>query len=83
MSNKTYSFQEVWTEAFSQYRLLGPLMKNILRNAATNRLVERGFEEVGTSDVNHELFHMWEIANYDWQKAALIEVDNFAASIRR
>ena len=75
-------FQNAWTEAFSQYRLLGPLMKNILRNAATNRLIEKGFEEVGSSDVNHELFHMWEIANYDWQKAVLIEVDNFAASIR-
>ena len=82
MSNTTKTFQEAWTIAFSQYKLLGPLMKTILRNAATNRLIEKGFEEVGTSDVNHELFHMWEIANYDWQKAALIEVDNFAASIR-
>lgn len=71
----TTTFQETWEEAFSQYRLLGPLMKNILRNAAKKSLVGQGFEEVGTSDVNHELFHMWQIANFDWQQVALNEVD--------
>ena len=76
--NNTTTIDDTWTECFSQYRLLGPMMKNILRNSAVNRLVEHGFEEVGSSDVNHELFAMWQCAKNDWQQAALTEVDNFA-----
>ena len=75
--NNTTTFDDTWTECFSQYRLLGPMMKNIMRNSAANRLVARGVMEIGSSDTNHELFSMWKSANNDWQKAALIEVDNF------
>ena len=66
---------EIWEECFSQYRLLGSITQNILRNCAAEHLVNRGFEEVGSSDVNHELFAMWETASKNWQKAILAEVD--------
>ena len=77
MKINTTSFDEIWAECFSQYRLLGPLMKDIMRNSAAIRLEARGVMEIGSSDTNHELFSMWKNANNDWQKAALIEVDNF------
>ena len=72
--------QEIWEECFSQFRLLGGLMQTILRNSATKRLVASGFEEVGSSDINHELFAMWNGSNGDWQKAALVEIDRHIRS---
>ena len=66
---------ETWTECFSQYRLLGGLTQAMLRKWAADFLVERGFDEIGSSDINHSLFGMWEAAGGDWQKAILIEVD--------
>jgi len=80
--NTTTTFEDSWTKAFTEYLYLGSLTKTILRNSASMRLKDAGFEEIGSSDINHELFHMWQIANYDWQKAVLIEVDNFAANNR-
>ena len=78
----TTSFEDTWAKAFTQYLYLGSLTKTILRNSAAMRLKEKGFDEIGSSDINHELFHMWQIANYDWEKAVIIEVDNFAANLR-
>lgn len=66
---------ETWTECFSQYRLLGGLTQAMLRKWAADFLVERGFDEIGSSDINHGLFGMWEAAGGDWQKAILCEVD--------
>ena len=66
---------EIWEECFSQYRLLGGIMQNILRNSATNRLIQAGFQEVGSSDINHELFAMWNGSNGNWQHAALVAID--------
>jgi len=66
---------ETWKECFSQYNLLGIITQNILRSCAGQRLVNNGFEEVGSSDVNHELFSMWFSADRDWQKAILVEID--------
>jgi len=66
---------ETWNECFSQFNLLGGLTQNMLRKWAADFLVERGFDEIGSSDINHSLFGMWEAADGDWQKAILVEVD--------
>ena len=66
---------ETWNECFSQFNLLGGLTQNMLRKWAADFLVERGFDEIGSSDINHSLFGMWEAADGDWQKEILIEVD--------
>ena len=66
---------ETWNECFSQFNLLGGLTQNMLRKWAADFLVERGFEEIGSSDINHSLFGMWEAAGGDWQNAILVEVD--------
>lgn len=76
MKINTTSFEETWDICFSQYNLLGPVLRNIMRNCAAHRLVARGFTEVGSSDTNHELFYMWKSASNDWHNAVLIEVDN-------
>ena len=69
------NFNESWNECFSQFNLLGGLTQSMLRNWAADFLVSRGFQEIGSSDINHSLYGMWEAANGDWQKAILREVD--------
>lgn len=68
---------EAWNECFSQFRLMGPLTQNMLRRSASERLVACGFNEVGSSDTNNELYNMWHHAGGDWQKAILTEVDTY------
>ena len=72
---QSMNFNESWEECFSQFNLLGSLTQNLLRNWAADFLISRGFDEIGSSDINHSLYGMWEAANGDWQKAILREVD--------
>jgi hypothetical protein len=46
-------------EAMQAYRNTEDLIKPFLRRLAARRLVNAGAEEVGTSDINHELYHMF------------------------
>ena len=70
---------DYWTICFDQFNEQSDLARQVLRRCAAEHLVERGFNEVGSSDVNHELFAMWQIANKDWHQAFMDEVDAFAA----
>ena len=70
------STKDVWVECFNQYGTLYHGTRKLLRQVAASRLVEKGFDEVGSSDVNHELFQMWHSANKDWNKAIINEVNN-------
>ena len=79
MNNTTI---DTWKICFDQYNKLGDMTRTILRNSAVNRLVSHGFEEVGSSDVNHELFAMWNGSKGDWQQAVVTEVNRFAANMR-
>lgn len=69
---------EKWNECFSQFRLLGSMTQQIMRRSSFDRLLKKGAEEVGSSDINYELFSMWEQSNGDWLKAMLFEVDNLS-----
>ncbi len=42
-------------EAIDLYRRMGELERRMIRSLASRRLVLRGAEEVGTSDINHEI----------------------------
>ena len=42
-------------ESIDLYRRMGDLERRMIRSLASRRLVLRGAEEVGTSDINHEL----------------------------
>jgi hypothetical protein len=46
-----YTFEE----SIDLYRRMGELERRMIRSLASRRLVQRGAEEVGTSDINHEL----------------------------
>lgn len=74
--NTVTATAEAFAECFSQFRLLGPITQNMLRTCACDRLLQLEFNEIGSSDINCELFNMWDSAGGDWQKAILFEVDN-------
>jgi hypothetical protein len=71
--NKKYTFEE----AMEAYRLRSELGKKMLRGIASMRLVRRGAEEVGTSDINHELCAMYNEYNGDYDECYLEELDQY------
>jgi hypothetical protein len=42
-------------QAIDLYRRMGERERQLIRRLASQRLVNRGCEEVGTSDINHEI----------------------------
>jgi len=46
-----------------------------MRKCAAERLIKNGCEEVGSPDVNHELFNMWTAAGEFWHQAIINEVN--------
>ena len=70
--------QTKWDYCFEQFNALSNMTRSILRRCAANHLVDRGFEEVGSSDINHELFGMWETYDQDWARVMTSELDLFA-----
>jgi len=64
-----------WNECFELYGLLSPDLKMVLRKCAAERLVNNGAEEVGSSDINHELYSMWTAADGYWHQAIINEVN--------
>ena len=68
-----------WKTCFDQFDDMSSQARQVLRRCASDRMVARGFEEVGSSDINHELFAMWNYADNDWHQAFINEVDAFAA----
>lgn len=47
-----------WNEAMQYWHSLPQEKFYKLREAAVNQMIESGCEEIGTSDVNHEVFHL-------------------------
>jgi hypothetical protein len=60
-----------WTQCFEQFRKLSFGAQQCMRSYASMVLVEEGAEEVGSSDVNHQLFAMWEQCNENWSEVIL------------
>ena len=42
-------------ESIDLYRRMGELERQVIRRLASERIVRRGANEVGTSDINHEI----------------------------
>lgn len=53
-------FEVRWTKAMDWWRSQSETMQRVIRTAATNKLIERGAEEVGSSDVNHAVYAMYQ-----------------------
>lgn len=64
-----------WKECFELFNILAPDFQHVLRKCAAERLIKSGCEEVGSSDVNHELFNMWTAAGEYWHQAIINEVN--------
>lgn len=79
MENQDQVFAS-WNEAMHSFKLLSPSMQQILRRCATERLVDSGCEEVGSSDCNAELVAMWRIGGRNWNQVVLNEFEAFAAA---
>jgi hypothetical protein len=47
-----------------------------MRSYASMVLVEEGAQEVGSSDINHQLYSMWKQCNENWSEAILDAVNN-------
>ncbi len=60
-----------WTQCFKQFRTLSFETQQCMRSYAAMVLVEEGAQEVGSSDVNHQLFAMWEQCNENWSEVIL------------
>lgn len=67
--NKTYTHQE----ALRAYKNRSPEFQRIIRKVAAQRLICQGFEEVGTSDINHEICNICNQYQGDFD-ALLLEV---------
>jgi len=61
------------------YRLRSDQMRGILRRIASARLVNGGAEEVGSSDINHELHAMYNEYGGDFDAILLDSLSEYAA----
>ena len=59
------------------YRLRSDLGKRVLRQIASLRLVRHGADEVGSSDINHELCAMFNEYDGDFDECYLEEVKRY------
>lgn len=66
-----------WATCFESFHLLSLDVRQVLRRCAAEHLVERGCEEVGSSDISHELFAMWNGCERNWEKVMLEEFGLF------
>jgi len=67
-----------WNICFDQFNAMSEMVRHILRRCAADRLSCKGFDSIGSSDINHELFAMWRQSNQCWQTAMINEVEVFA-----
>lgn len=72
--NKKPTFEQ----ALESYKLRSDIGRQVLRRIASQRLVNKGFEEVGSSDINHELYSMFLEYDGDWDQLYLDALDEFA-----
>lgn len=72
--NKNYTFDQ----AMASYRQRSQTMRVHLRRVASQRLVNKGFEEVGSSDCNHELYNMFLEYGGDWDMVFMAGVEEYA-----
>jgi hypothetical protein len=48
---------DVWKKAMDWWE--NSPHRQIIRNLACNRMIKRGCEEIGSSDINHTVYSMW------------------------
>jgi len=51
--------QKTFQEVMSEFKTLGTMMQHMVRNTAKLELKEWGAEEIGSSDVNHQIVSLY------------------------
>ncbi len=74
LMNKRYTFEE----AMASYKLRSEIGRRLLRNIASRRLVNHGCTEVGSSDINHELYAMFNEYNGDWDQCYIDALEDYS-----
>ena len=64
-----------WNEAFDTFMQLSLFTRQCLKSAAITALVNGGVDEVGSSDINHELFQKWSRHGGDWNQVVINYVE--------
>lgn len=49
-----------WDEAMAWWKSYSVTLQQAIRRIASDKLVEEGAEEVGSSDVNHKVYHIYQ-----------------------
>ena len=60
------NINDSWETCFKSYNTLSFGLKYIIRRLAAEALVADGAEEVGSSDVNHQIYSDWSSCGNDW-----------------
>lgn len=55
-----------WKQCFDSFRAMTNDTRRLFRRLASISLTLGGAEEVGSSDINHELFRLWRMNGKDW-----------------
>jgi hypothetical protein len=56
-----------WDEAFEAYNKLPKDIKLALRHNCADLMEQEGWDEIGSSDINHKLFSLYKMNNKSWQ----------------
>ena len=75
MMSRTYTMQE----AMMAYNHRSQAFKQIIRRVAAQRLRNHGFEEIGTSDIHHEICNMCNEYHGDFDQLLLHTVEAWGA----
>ena len=73
--NKNYTFEQ----AMKAYKSRSPEFQRIIRRVASERLRGYGFEEIGTSDINHEICNICNQYQGDFDALLLEVVEEWGA----
>ena len=75
-SNWTMSTTQVtWEEAFGAYNQLPLGIRMALRHNTASLMEEEGYDEIGSSDVNHRMFSLYKENNNSWQAVVAFYLD--------
>lgn len=66
---------DTWDVAFGAYNKLPREIQLALRRNAADLMEQEGYEEIGSSDVNHYLYGLYKTNNQSWQAVIAFFLD--------
>lgn len=71
------NINDSWEVCFESYKTLSFGLQYMIRRLASEELVNRGAEEVGSSDTNHQIYSDWKSNSCNWDNV----LDHYLNSI--